>query len=150
MRIFENLTEFQAAAGEELGTSDWLQIDQARIDGFAEATGDHQWIHVDPVRAKDGPFGATIAHGYLTLSLVPLLTQQSYDVRGIAGALNYGLGKVRFPHPVVVNSRVRSHSTLTSVSEVPGGVQAVVTCTIEIEGAPKPACIAETIVRFLA
>ncbi len=105
MRIFESLSELAAAVGEPLGTSDWVQIEQARIDQFAEATGDHQWIHTDPERAADGPFGATIAHGYLTLSLIPMLTWQIYEVRGISGALNYGLDKVRFPSPVRVGSR---------------------------------------------
>lgn len=148
MRVFENLSELRAAVGEELGTSDWLLVDQERIDQFAQATGDHQWIHTDTERAKDGPFGTTIAHGYLTLSLIPMLTWGIYEVRGIAGALNYGLDKVRFPHPVAVNSRVRCRAELTSAEEVAGGLQAVVTCTIEVEGAPKPACIAATIVRF--
>jgi acyl dehydratase len=150
MRIFENLTELQAAVGEELGTSDWVEIDQARIDQFAEATGDHQWIHTDPEKAAAGPFGTTIAHGYLTLSLLPMLTWQSYKVEGVAGALNYGLDKVRFPNPVPVGSKVRSSSVLTSFDEIPGGGQAVVTCTIEIEGVAKPACVAATIVRFFA
>jgi acyl dehydratase len=150
MRIFENLSQLSSAVGEELGTSDWVTIEQERIDQFAEATGDHQWIHVDPERAKTGPFGTTIVHGYLTLSLLPMLTWQIYDVRGISGALNYGLDKVRFPSPVPVGSRVRASATLTSFDEVPGGGQAIVTCTIEIEDAAKPACVAATIVRFFA
>ncbi|MDO9355442.1 MAG: MaoC family dehydratase [Solirubrobacteraceae bacterium] len=150
MRIFENLQALGAAVGEELGQSDWIQVDQARIDGFAEATGDHQWIHTDPEKAAAGPFGTTIAHGYLTLSLLPMLTWQSYEVQGVAGALNYGLDKVRFPSPVPVGSRLRSSSVLTSFDEIPGGAQAVVTCTIEIEGGTKPACVAATIVRFFA
>ncbi|MBO9533972.1 MAG: MaoC family dehydratase [Solirubrobacteraceae bacterium] len=148
MRTFENLGELQAAVGEVLGTSDWVTIDQARIDQFAEATGDHQWIHVDSEKAAAGPFGTTIAHGYLTLSLLPMLTWGIYEVKGLAGALNYGLDKVRFPSPVPVGSKVRATAELTSYDEVPGGGQATVTCTIEIDGAPKPACVAATIVRF--
>ncbi|MDQ8045188.1 MAG: MaoC family dehydratase [Solirubrobacteraceae bacterium] len=150
MRIFESLSDLKAAVGEELGTSEWLEIDQARIDQFAEATGDHQWIHTDPEKAAAGPFGTTIAHGYLTLSLLPMLTWQSYEVRGVAGALNYGLDKVRFPSPVTVGSKVQSTSVLTSFDEFEGGAQAVVTCTIAIEGQDKPACVAATIVRFFA
>ncbi|MEH3052495.1 MAG: MaoC family dehydratase [Patulibacter minatonensis] len=150
MRTFDNLDQLATAVGEELGTSDWVQVDQARIDQFAEATGDHQWIHTDPERAANGPFGTTIAHGYLTLSLLPKLTWEIYEVQGLAGALNYGLDKVRFPSPVPVNSRLRASAVLTSYESVPGGGQAVVTCTIEIEGAPKPACVAATIVRFFA
>lgn len=150
MRIFESLSELSAAVGEELGTSDWVTIEQARIDQFAEATGDHQWIHVDPEKAAAGPFGTTIAHGYLTLSLIPMLTWQIYEVRGISGALNYGLDKVRFPTPVPVGSKVRASAVLSSFDEVPGGGQAIVTTTIEIEGASKPACVAATIVRFFA
>ena len=150
MRTFSSLSELQAAVGEELGTSEWVTIDQARIDQFAEATGDHQWIHVDPAKAAEGPFGTTIAHGYLTLSLLPMLTWQIYAVEGISGALNYGLDKVRVPSPVPVGSKVRASAELTSFDEVPGGGQAIVTCTIEIEGAAKPACVAATIVRFFA
>lgn len=150
MRIFESLPALSSAVGEELGTSDWVTIEQSRIDQFAEATGDHQWIHVDPAKAADGPFGTTIAHGYLTLSLIPMLTWEIYEVQGISGALNYGLNKVRFPSPVPVGSRVRASAVLSSFEEVPGGGQAVVTTTIETEGGSKPACIAETIVRFFA
>lgn len=148
MRIFEHLSELQAAVGEELGTSDWVQIDQAQIDRFAEATGDHQWIHVDPVKAKDGPFGTTVAHGFLTLSLIPVLMAQTYEVHGLAGALNYGLEKVRFPSPVPVGSRLRSHTTLTSFDEIPGGGQTVTAVTIEREGAAKPVCVAQMIARY--
>lgn len=150
MRIFESLSELSSAVGEELGTSDWVTIEQERIDQFAEATGDHQWIHVDPERAAAGPFGTTIAHGYLTLSLLPMLTWQIYDVRGISGALNYGLDKVRFPSPVPVGSRVRASAVLTSFDEFAGGGQAVVTCTIELDGGAKPVCVAATIVRFFS
>lgn len=150
MRIFESLSELSSAVGEELGTSDWVTIEQSRIDQFAEATGDHQWIHVDPEKAAQGPFGTTIAHGYLTLSLIPMLTWQIYEVRGISGALNYGLDKVRFPSPVPVGSKVRATAVLTAFDEVPGGGQAIVTTTIEIDGGSKPACVAATIVRFFA
>lgn len=148
MRTFENLSELKAVVGEELGQSDWIAVEQARIDQFAEATGDHQWIHVDAEKAKTGPFGTTIAHGYLTLSLIPLLTSQAYEVKGIAGGINYGLDKVRFPSPVPSGSRVRGTVTLTSFDEIPGGAQAVVTVSIEIEGGTKPACVAATIVRY--
>ncbi len=148
MRTFANLSELSAAVGQELGSSSWVTIEQSRIDQFAEATGDHQWIHVDPERAAAGPFGTTIAHGYLTLSLIPMLTWEIYEVHGISGALNYGLDKVRFPSPVPVGSRVRATAELTSFEAVPGGGQAIVTTTIEIEGGSKPACVAATIVRF--
>lgn len=148
MRTFANLSELSDAVGQELGSSSWITIEQSRIDQFAEATGDHQWIHVDPERAAAGPFGATIAHGYLTLSLIPMLTWEIYEVHGISGALNYGLDKVRFPTPVPVGSRVRATAELTAFDAVPGGGQAIVTTTIEIEGGSKPACVAATIVRF--
>lgn len=148
MRTFANLSELSAAVGQELGSSSWVTIEQSRIDQFAEATGDHQWIHVDPERAAAGPFGTTIAHGYLTLSLIPMLTWEIYEVHGISGALNYGLDKVRFPSPVPVGSRVRATAELTAFDAVPGGGQAIVTTTIEIEGGSKPACVAATIVRF--
>ncbi len=148
MRTFANLSELSDAVGQELGSSSWITIEQSRIDQFAEATGDHQWIHVDPERAAAGPFGTTIAHGYLTLSLIPMLTWEIYEVHGISGALNYGLDKVRFPTPVPVGSRVRATAELTAFDAVPGGGQAIVTTTIEIEGGSKPACVAATIVRF--
>ncbi len=150
MRTFESLTDLQSAVGEVLGTSDWVLVDQDRVNQFADATGDHQWIHVDPAKAAEGPFGTTIAHGYLTLSLLPMLTWQIYTVNGISGALNYGLDKVRFPSPVPVGSKVRATAELTAFDEFPGGGQAVVTCTIETEGGSKPACVAATIVRFFA
>jgi acyl dehydratase len=150
MRIFESLTELQSAVGEELGASDWLLIDQARIDLFAEATGDHQWIHTDPVRAQAGPFGTTIAHGYLTLSLVAKFTEETFEVRGIQGAINYGLNKVRFPSPVPVNARVRAVTRLVSYEEIAGGGQILLSIVVETEGGSKPACVAESIVRFFA
>ena len=137
------------AVGTELGTSDWLEITQERIDQFADATGDHQWIHVDPARAADGPFGATIAHGYLTLSLASLFLPQVIRVHGVSMGINYGCNKVRFPSPVRCGARVRGTGVLTAVEEIPGGVQSTVTVTIEIEGEAKPACVAETVSRYL-
>ncbi|MFE7119696.1 MaoC family dehydratase [Streptomyces sp. NPDC057654] len=147
-RIFTSLDELRAAVGEELGTSDWLEIDQKRIDLFAEATGDHQWIHVDPERAAEGPFGATIAHGYLTLALLPALVPQVMRVDNIKMGVNYGTNKVRFPSPVPVGSRVRASARVAEVTEVPGGVQLTTTVTVEREGSEKPACVAETVSRF--
>jgi acyl dehydratase len=151
MRTFTSLEQLQAAAGEELGSSEWLLIEQARVDLFAEATDDHQWIHVDAARAADGPFGGTIAHGYLTLSLLPKFAWEIYTVENVRTAINYGLNRVRFIHPVRVGARIRSTATLVSVTEVPGGAQLVVSqrVDVEVEGKPKPACIAETISRVL-
>jgi acyl dehydratase len=148
MRIFSNLDEFRACEGEILGSSDWVEIDQTRIDTFADATGDHQWIHVDPQRAAKGPFGATLAHGYLTLSLLPSLTGTIYRVDGLRMALNYGLNKVRFPSLVRVGSKLRATTELTAVREVEGGVEIVLTSTVEIEGAQKPACVAQHLARY--
>ncbi len=139
------------AVGQHLGHSDWITVDQARIDTFAEATGDHQWIHVDPEAAAVGPFGATIAHGYLTLALTNLLLPQIVRVEGVSMGINYGVNRVRFPQPVLVGSRLRASGTLTSAEELPGGagVQTVITITVEIEGQPKPACVVESVSRFL-
>ena len=137
------------AEGTELGPTEWVTIDQERIDTFADATGDHQWIHVDPARAKDGPFGATIAHGYLTLALTNLFLPELMVVEDISMGVNYGVNKVRFPAPVPVGSRLRGRGVVTEVTEIPGGVQAVVTVTVEIEGSDKPACVVESISRFL-
>lgn len=137
-------------AGSELGTSDWIEITQERIDTFADATGDHQWIHVDPVKAAEGPFGAPIAHGYLTLSLfIPLFTEL-LDVQGVTTKVNYGLNKVRFPSPVKVGARIRLVGRLAEVEDVPGGVQITVDGTIEIEGAAKPAAVLQSLSRFYA
>ncbi|MFD7326428.1 MaoC family dehydratase [Streptomyces sp. NPDC059875] len=137
-------------AGSELGTSEWIEITQERIDTFADATGDHQWIHVDPVKAAEGPFGAPIAHGYLTLSLfIPLFTEL-LDVQGVATKVNYGLNKVRFPSPVKVGSRIRLVGRLAEVEDVPGGVQITVDGTIEIEGGAKPAAVLQSLSRFYA
>ncbi|HEX6076779.1 MAG TPA: MaoC family dehydratase [Micromonosporaceae bacterium] len=150
MRVFSGLDEFAAAKGEHLGHSDWHTVTQQQVNQFAEATGDHQWIHVDPERAAKGPFGGTIAHGYLTLSLIPLLGWQIYRVDGITMGINYGTEKVRFPAPVPVGSRIRAGVELAEVSDVPGGKQAVLRYTVEIEGVAKPACVADVVVRLLA
>ncbi|KJK59957.1 MaoC family dehydratase [Saccharothrix sp. ST-888] len=150
MTTFASLADLTAAVGTELGTSEWHIIDQDRVNLFAEATGDHQWIHVDPERAKDSPFGGTIAHGYLTLSLIPVLAKECYGVEGVRMALNYGSEKVRFPAPLPVGTAVRATAELLSATEVTGGVQAVVRFTIGSETSPKPHCVAETITRFYA
>ncbi|MBJ8342386.1 MaoC family dehydratase [Antrihabitans sp. YC3-6] len=150
VKVFASIDEFVSAEGESLGTTDWITIDQGRIDTFAEATGDHQWIHVDPDKAAAGPFGTTIAHGLLTLSLLPLLTHQLYTVDGITMGINYGFDKVRFISPVRVGSRLRASAVIASVTPIPGGVQAKVVVTIELENSEKPACVAESIARFMA
>lgn len=150
MRVLNGLVELQAAVGEHLGYSDWLEIDQERINQFADATGDHQWIHVDPERAKEGPFGSTIAHGYLTLSLIPMLVWQIYSVEGTTMGVNYGAEKVRFPAPVPVGSRVRAGVELLSVEPGGGGQRSVTRVTIEREGGDRPVCVADvvSILRF--
>ena len=142
-------TELKDLVGQQLGTSSWVTIEQERIDKFAEATGDHQWIHVDPERAKDGPFGSTIAHGFLTLSLIPALGWEVYTIEGARLSVNYGLNKLRFITPVKVGSRVRAHLTLAAVDEVAGdALQVATTVTVELEGADKPAAVAETLARI--
>ncbi|MFH8610631.1 MaoC family dehydratase [Streptomyces sp. NPDC018029] len=149
-RTVQGLDELAALAGSELGLTDWLDVGQERIDTFADATGDHQWIHTDPEKAAQGPFGAPIAHGYLTLSLfIPLFTDL-LDVQGVTTKVNYGLDKVRFPSPVKAGSRIRLRATLASVDEVAGGVQIAVDGTIEIEGGDKPACVLRSLSRFYA
>lgn len=150
MRIFNGIAELKAAEGAELGTSDWLVVDQQRINLFADATGDHQWIHVDTERAAEGPFGGTIAHGLLTLSLLPAFLQQIYRVDGIRMAVNYGLDKVRLPAPVPAGAKLRASSRLLAVTDLDGAVQAKLGTTIEIEGGDKPACVVESIVRYVA
>ncbi|MFJ8131696.1 MaoC family dehydratase [Streptomyces hydrogenans] len=147
-RIFTSAEELRAGVGEQLGYSDWLEVDQKRIDLFAEATGDHQWIHVDPERAASGPFGSTIAHGYLTLSLLPLFVPQVLRVEGMKMGLNYGTEKVRFPAPVPVGSRLRATAVLTKVEEAGGGVQVTAKVTVEREGGDKPVCVAESVSRY--
>ena len=149
MRTFTTFDELAAAVGEDLGTSDWLEISQERVDAFADATGDHQWIHVDVERAKDGPFGGTIAHGYLTLSLIPWLGSQVFAIETPGAKLNYGVNKVRFPNPVRVGQRVRAHVALGEVLDIPAGKQMTLKYTIEIEDEAKPACVAETVVLLL-
>ncbi|MFJ2111966.1 MULTISPECIES: MaoC family dehydratase [unclassified Streptomyces] len=147
-RIFTSAEELRGAVGEQLGHSGWLEIDQKRIDLFAEATGDHQWIHVDPERAAAGPFGATIAHGYLTLSLLPALVPEVLRVENVRMGINYGTNKVRFPSPVPVGSRVRASAVLKEVAEAGEGVQITVLVTVEREGGEKPACVAESVSRY--
>jgi acyl dehydratase len=150
MRTFESVAALAAATGEIIGQSDWVTITQDDVNLFADATGDHQWIHVDPERAAAGPFGKTIAHGYMTLALLPRLQHEIYTVDGVKLAINYGLNKVRFPAPVPVGSRVRAQASLVSVDDVGNGaVQATVATTVEIDGSPKPACVAESIVRYI-
>lgn len=146
--VFKSPLDLEASVGKRLGESDWLTIDQARINLFADATGDHQWIHVDPEKAKTGSFGTTIAHGYLTLSLVNMFLPQIVDVQGISMGVNYGADKLRFPSPVKVNSRVRGVGDLVAVEQVKGGVQATIRVTVEIEGSDKPACVVDTISRY--
>ena len=150
MRTFTTTEELEAAVGQELGTTDWIEVDQHRVDLFADATDDHQWIHVDQERAAAGPFGGTIAHGYLTLSLIPMLSSQIFAVDTPGARLNYGLNKVRFPMPVRVGARIRARATLVSLTDVPAGKQLTVAYTIEVEGEAKPACVAETVVLLLA
>ncbi len=146
--VFESPAELKAAVGKHLGYSDWLEISQDRIDRFAEATGDHQWIHVDPERARSGPFGTTIAHGYLTQSLVNHFLPQIVEVRGISMGINYGADRLRFPAPVPVNSRVRGGAELLEVEEIKGTVQTKVRVTVEIQGSERPACVIDTISRY--
>ncbi len=145
MRTFNGLDELEAAVGQELGVSDWHTVTQQQIDTFADATGDHQWIHVDAQKARQGPFGTTIAHGYLTLSLIPSLVWQIYAVEGLSMGINYGSNKVRFPATVPVDSRLRARATLTALSRGANGAQCVVTVAMELEGSSKPACVAETV-----
>jgi len=146
---FESADALGAAVGRSLGPSDWLQVEQERVNLFADATDDHQWIHVDEERAKQGPFGAPIAHGYLTLSLVSHFLPQLLSVPSAKMGVNYGCNKVRFPAPVPVGSRIRGRGEVISVDEIPGGVQVVVRVTVEIEGGAKPACVADTVSRFV-
>ena len=148
MRTFANLAEFAAAAGQHLGYSDWYTVTQQQVDTFADATEDHQWIHVDPESAARGPFGGTIAHGYLTLSLIPMFGREIYRVDGLKMGINYGLNRVRFPQAVPVGAKVRAGAELTEVTELEQGKQAEVRFTIEIDGQDKPACVADTLVRL--
>jgi len=144
------MSSLRDIVGVELGPTDWLEVSQERIDTFAQATDDHQWIHVDPARAAEGPFGTTIAHGYLTLSLcAPLLSQALAGLTDSSMGINYGTNKVRFPAPVPAGSRIRARATVVSVDDVPGGEQAVVVTTVELEGGEKPVCVAEVVLRRL-
>jgi acyl dehydratase len=149
VKKFSGLDEFVAAQGSQLGATDWLEVTQDRVNLFADATDDHQWIHVDPERAANGPFGGTIAHGLLTLSLLPHFTRQLYTVDNIAMAINYGYNKVRFITPVRVGSKIRARAEIAKVDQLAGAVQATVTVTVEIDGSDKPAAVAESIVRFI-
>jgi len=147
--VFETPADLKNAIGKQLGVSDWLEIDQQRIDKFADATGDHQWIHVDPARAKNGPFGTTIAHGYLTQSLVNYFLPQIVEVHGISMGVNYGANRIRFPAPVRVGSRIRGSAELLGVEETKdGGIQATIRVTVEIEGSERPGCVIDTISRY--
>jgi acyl dehydratase len=147
--VLNGIDAVKEAVGRHLGYSDWLEITQERVDQFADATGDHQWIHVDPERAKAGPFGAPIAHGYLTMSLSNYFLPEIVVVEGVSMGVNYGVNKVRFPSPVPVGSRLRAGALLQSADEIPGGVQTVIVITIEREGGDKPACVIEAVSRFL-
>jgi acyl dehydratase len=146
--IINGLDDLKSKVGEELGVSDWLDVTQEAIDAFADATGDHQWIHVDPERAKDTPFGGTIAHGLYTLSLGPKFSYDLFEVQGVAFGLNYGYNKVRYPAPLPIGSRVRMRATLTAADDIPGGLQMTVTQTFEREGGDKPVCVAESVSRI--
>ena len=146
--IFEKPADLTGKEGTKLGPTEWLAIEQDRVNGFAEVTGDHQWIHVDVERAKAGPFGGTIAHGYLTMSLVNYFLPQLIEVRGFAHAVNVGADRLRFHNPVKVGSRIRGVGEIVSVEEVKGGIQSVVRVTVEIEGQDKPACVVDTISRY--
>jgi acyl dehydratase len=149
VKSFSGLDEFVAAQGSQLGPTEWMEITQDRVNLFADATEDHQWIHVDPERAANGPFGGAIAHGLLTLSLLPHFMHQLYTVHNIAMAINYGYNKVRFITPVKVGAKVRARAEISKVDQLDGAVQATMTTTVEIEGSDKPAAVAESIVRFI-
>lgn len=145
----DGIGSLHARVGEHLGYSDWHVVTQEQVDRFADATGDHQWIHVDPERARrESPFGGPIAHGYLTLSMGPVLLSQIMAVSGVTYGLNYGCNRVRFPAPVPVGARLRAGARLASVEDVPGGAQAVIELTFEVEGGAKPVCVAEVVFRY--
>jgi len=148
MKIFDTLAELAACVGQEVAVSAWVTITQAQVNQFADATGDHQWIHVDPDRARAGPFGAPIAHGFLTLSLLPRFFESAFDVRGSSMGVNYGLNRVRFTAPVPVGSRLRARMTLLSAEPIAGdGLQMTWSVAVEREGSDKPVCVAESLVR---
>jgi acyl dehydratase len=147
MRVYARLEDLRARVGDEIGVSDWVTIDQHRIDLFAQATGDHQWIHVDPERAAQGPFGTTIAHGFLTLSLIPEFAHTAFDIADSGMGVNYGLNRVRFTAPVPVGSRLRGHFRLLAFDDIDGGAQLTTEVTVEREGEPKPVCVAQSLAR---
>ena len=147
MNTYEQLSDLGGLVGTLLGTSDWIEIDQARIDQFAVVTGDNQWIHIDPVRAAAGPFGTTVAHGYLTLSLLPVMVRSAFKVGNVRMTVNYGLNRVRFPAPVPAGSRLRGQFKLASFEPIPGGAQVIAEVTCEREGHTKPVCVAESVAR---
>ena len=147
--VFKAPKDLLSNVGAQLGQTDWFEITQERINQFAEATGDYQWIHIDEEQAKQGPFGATIAHGYLTLSLTNMFLPEIISVENISMGINYGVNKVRFPAPVPSGSKVRFSAMLQDVTEIPGGVQAVIVITVEVEGSEKPACVVESVTRYL-
>ncbi|SHN26565.1 MaoC family dehydratase [Rhizobacter sp. OV335] len=147
MKRFEKLAELQALVGQQIGLSEWIEVDQRRIDQFADATGDHQWIHVDPVRAAAGPFKTTIAHGFLTLSLLPEMFASAFEVGDTRMGVNYGLNRVRFPAPVPVGSRLRGSFKLLAYEVLDGGAQLTIEVTMEREGSAKPVCVAESLTR---
>ena len=148
MASFSGIDDLKARVGEHMGYTDWTEITQDQVNRFADATGDHQWIHVDPERAKAGPFGGPIAHGYLTLALAPALLPQIVQVAGVAMAVNYGLNKLRFPSPVPVGSKLRLGAALSNVEDIAGGVQVTMELTFEVQGKDKPSCVAECIYRY--
>jgi acyl dehydratase len=148
VKTYQTVAELKSLVGAQIGSSDWITVDQTRIDQFAAVTGDDQWIHVDPVRAAAGMFGSTVAHGFLTLSLLPLFIRSSHKVNGARMSVNYGLNRVRFPSPVPVNSRLRAHFKLMSFEPIEGGVQLITEVTVEREGQAKPVCVAESVGRL--
>ena len=147
MTRYPHLQDLQSLVGQEIGTSDWVLVDQARIDAFAQATGDHQWIHVDPVRAAASPFGGTVAHGFLTLSLLPEFGQNAFEIDDVVMGINYGLDRVRFPSPVRSGSRLRGRFVLQAYQPLEGGAQLTVDVSVEIQGQTKPACVAVSLTR---
>jgi acyl dehydratase len=147
MTTFARLEDLQAQVGQEIGLSDWMRVDQARINLFAQATDDHQWIHTDPARAAAGPFGTTVAHGFLTLSLLPALFDTGFAISDVVLGINYGMNRVRFPAPLPAGSRVRGRFVLRAYEPLPGGAQLTVEATIEREGSAKPVCVAESVSR---
>jgi acyl dehydratase len=149
VRVFDTLDDLRLAAGTGLGVSEWHTVTQEQIDAFADATGDHQWIHVDAERAAAGPFGTTIAHGFLSLALIPMLVRGIYEVHGVRLAINYGANRVRFPAPLPSHAEVRARARLETADDVPGGLQVVTHVEVELKGGVKPCCVAELVSRFL-